>query len=132
MSIQNFVEPLAFELIRRLIIEEGVKFIINCSDSLEIVKDDEIVFKVYAPGDVYAITPETSIELDRSTGEFVWEDDDVIIRAKPYLTLTGDMALALSALRLAVEENTREELDGDDGLRLENFYSTKTIKQLNI
>lgn len=100
----------AFELIRRLITEEGVKFIINCSDTLEIVRDDEIVFKVYAPGDVYTITPETLIELDRATGEFVWEEDGVTLRAKPYLTLTGDMALALSELRLAVEDSDRELL----------------------
>lgn len=101
---------MAFELIRRLITEEGVKFIINCSDSLEIVSDDEIVFKVYAPGDVYTITPDTMIELDRSTGEFVWEDDGVTLRAKPYLALTGDLALALAELRLAVEESDRELL----------------------
>lgn len=91
-----------FHLIKKLIEVYGVKFIVNCSETELILRDDSVCFHCFVNGVSPKITPETAVTFDRDRNEFVWFDEDeepgLEFRAKPFLELTSDLAGALGAL----------------------------------
>lgn len=101
-----------YNVIRGLIAEHGIEFLINCGESLMTVEPDNISFHSYITGDDTTIREDTPITFDAERNEFVWYDwdgeRDVEYRAKPYLELTRDLADAFATLH---RELAAAELD---------------------
>lgn len=99
---------LVFDLIKNLIKAYGVKFIVNCSESIYTIKDNAIIFRCFVNSMCPKITPETEITFDKENNEFVWfdeeEEPEFEFRAKPFIELTRDFASAFSELMLNVPD----------------------------
>ena len=108
-----------FELIKRLIEEQGVEFLINCCESRIDADKDSINFHNYVTGDDTTIRPETPITFDAGRNEFIWledyGDDEIMeFRAKPYLELTKDLAEAIAMIDFEITRTELNKLDCAD------------------
>lgn len=103
-----------FDLIKNLIKEYGVNFIVNCSESIYTIKDNAIIFRCFVNSMCPKITPETEITFDKENNEFVWfdeeEEPEFEFRAKPFLELTNDLATAISILTIETEASKIDNL----------------------
>lgn len=103
----------SYEVIRELIESYGVRFIINASETDLRVLDDELEFRILrAPGGYTSITPDTVVDFNPETGEFIWRESDCegeeVFYAKPYLLLDKELASAFGELAKANEEAEEE------------------------